>query len=403
MTESNVSYSAARPWAPVMLVALGAFIVVTSEFLPIGLLTPIAKTLGVSDGRAGLMVTIPGLVAALSAPTMTILAGRLDRRTVMLGLGGLLVASNFAAALAPNFAVMMVARVLFGVSLGGFWTIAVALGGRLVPPGQAARAMTIILAGISTAMVAGVPVGTVIANLAGWRAAFLVAGGVALVVAVGQLMVLPSIAPPRIPGLRQLTELFRLRDARLGLFTVAFVIAGHFAAYTYLRPFMEDSSMSPAHVSMLLLTYGCAGIAGNFIGGAAASRNLRGSLTAIIVILALVILLMPVFGRQQPALTFLLIVWGLAYGGAPITLQLWVFKAAAHAIEGGAAMLVFTYQIFIAFGSVLGGQIVDDLGTSAVMWTGGALVSMALGIVYLSSAQENTCDCFESPKAGELV
>jgi predicted MFS family arabinose efflux permease len=155
--------SALKSWLAVLAVALGAFVFVTSEFLPIGLLTQISAGLHVSDGIAGLMVTIPGLVATFAAPLMTIGAGRVDRRILMLGLTGLLVASNLTSALASNFAMMLAGRVMFGISVGGFWTIAVTLGSRLVPKPMMTRATAIIAAGISIATVLGVPAGTLIA------------------------------------------------------------------------------------------------------------------------------------------------------------------------------------------------------------------------------------------------
>ncbi len=374
-----------KAWMAVLSVALGAFVVVTSEFLPIGLLTEIAHGLEVSKGTAGLMVSIPGIVAAIAAPVITIAAGRFDRRAVVLGLMALLALANLTAWFAPNFGVMLAARVMFGISLGGFWTIAVTLGGRLVPKASMARATTIILAGISIATVAGVPAGTLIAGAAGWRAAFAVFGVVALLAGVAQMFVLPALPPPPAPGLRQLTHSLRHADVRLGLLTIAFVIAGHFAAYTYVEPFLKETGeLQAGTLSMLLLAYGVAGIVGNFLGGTAAGRNLRATLIAVVVMLAGAILLMPATGGSLAGVAVLLVTWGLAFGALPITLQLWVFKAAPEALEGGAALLVSTFQVFIALGSVLGGRVVDAWGTSTVMWAAGATSLAALLLVALS-------------------
>ncbi len=378
------SDSPLRSWLAVLSVALGAFVVVTSEFLPIGLLTDIASGLGVSDGTAGLMVSIPGMVAAVAAPVMTIVAGKIDRRILVLSLISLLVVSNVTAALAQNFAVMIVARVLFGITLGGFWTIAVTLGGRLVAKKHMARATTIILAGISTATVAGVPTGSMIANLAGWRIAFGVIAGIAVIVGIVQMFVLPRLPAPPAPGLRQLTALLHHSDARLGLLTVAVVIAGHFAAYTYVTPFLKDAGVSPAFLSSMLLAYGVAGIVGNFAGGAAAAKNLRLTVTVVIALLAASILLLPQVRLYPTGIAALIVAWGLAFGAIPIALQLWVFKAAPEAMEGGAALLVSTFQVFIALGSVLGGVVVDNYGTSMVMWASGAVSALGLLVVGLS-------------------
>jgi predicted MFS family arabinose efflux permease len=394
--------SALKSWLAVLSVALGAFVFVTSEFLPIGLLTQISAGLHISDGTAGLMVTIPGLVATFAAPLMTIGAGKVDRRILVLGLTGLLVASNMTSAFASSFAVMLAGRVMFGISVGGFWTIAVTLGSRLVPKPMMTRATTIIAAGISTATVLGVPAGTLIAGFAGWRMAFAAIGGVALLCGLAQLFVLPRLPPPPASGVRQLTHLLRHADARLGLLTIAFVIAGHFAAYTYVTPFLrENASITPGYLSTVLLAYGAAGIVGNFAGGAGVAHNLRATMTGVVALMAGAILLLPLIRGHQPGVTILLVAWGLAFGAMPVSFQLWVFKAAPEALEGGAALLVCTFQIFIALGSVLGGRVVDAFGTSAVMWTGGGAAVVGLTLVRLSRHSPKQI-IFPSPQGPEM-
>lgn len=388
---SAPEHATLKSWLAVLSVSLGAFVLVTAEFLPIGLLTNIATSLKVSDGMAGLMVSIPGIVAAIAAPVMTITAGRVDRRILVLGLMTLLATSSFIASIAPNFTVMLMARVLFGVSLGGFWSIAVTLGGRLVPKSSMARATTIIMAGISIATVAGVPVGKVIADFSSWRIAFAVIGVVVLLAGTVQLFVLPKLPAPPAPGVRQLTDLLRHPDARLGLLTVALVIAGHFGAYTYVTPFLKQNpQITPSFVSSLLLAYGVAGIIGNFAGGAAAGRNLRVTIGTVIILLAGSIALLPFFNGHVVGTSAMLLIWGLAFGAVPITLQLWVFKAAPEALEGGAALLTSTFQVFIALGSVLGGRLVDLYGTSAVLWAGGGTAALAMVIVVISRPQAKT-------------
>lgn len=382
-----------KAWAAVLSVSLGAFVLVTSEFLPIGLLTNISGALHVSTGVAGLMVSVPGIIAAFAAPALTVIASRVDRRVLLLSLMALLAVSSFIAAMAPNFTIMLIARVLFGISLGGFWSNAITLGGRLVPKASMVRATTIIMAGISIATVAGVPVSKVVADFLGWRTAFSMIGGVVLVTAAVQWWALPKLPPPRAPGFLQFTGLLRHPDARLGLATVALVIAGHFGAYTYITPFLKQNpGMSAGYISSLLLAFGAAGILGNFLGGAAAGRKLRTTIGSVIVLLAASILLLPSGGNHIAATSGLILLWGFAFGATPIVLQLWVFKAAPEAMEGGAALLTSTFQIFIALGSVLGGQIVDHLGTSAVMWAGGGVAALALGIVLVSRTGQQPKD-----------
>lgn len=371
-----------RAWLAVLSVALGSFVVVTSEFLPIGLLTDISAGLQITAGTAGLMVTIPGIVAAIAAPVMAVTAGRFDRRTIVLGLIALLVLSNATSALAPNFSVMLAGRVMFGICLGGFWTIAVTLGARLVAKEALSRATTIILAGITFATVIGVPAGAYFASIAGWRAAFFVVGAVALLIFLAQLFLLPSLPARQQLSWGELTHLLRNRDARIGLASVALVISGHFAAYTYVAPFLKHVAHIDAKLlSSLLLTYGVAGIVGNFVGGWAAARSLRLSLGAVVAMLSAAILLLPVAGVHAAGAAVLLGLWGFAFGAVPIVLQLWVFRSAPEALEGGAALLVTTFQVFIALGSVGGGVIVDALGTPAVMWTSGIVTLATLALV----------------------
>ncbi|HZV64751.1 MAG TPA: MFS transporter, partial [Telluria sp.] len=121
-----------RSWLSVVSVAIGAFAFVTTEFLPVGLLPQIARDLGVSPGTAGLMVTIPGIIAAISAPAMMVGAGRVDRRIILLALSVMLLASDLISAFAPNFGVMLLGRAMLGASLGGFWTLAMTASARLV-------------------------------------------------------------------------------------------------------------------------------------------------------------------------------------------------------------------------------------------------------------------------------
>ncbi|MFC6525566.1 MFS transporter [Nonomuraea rubra] len=175
MTVTAVSVQAR--WLAVTSVAVGTFTVVTSEMLPVGLLTSMAVDLGVSAGTAGLTMTAPGLVAAAAAPLLAIAARRADRRHVLLGLMALLAVANLMAAAAPAYPVLLAARVLTGVSIGGFWAFAAGLGPRLVPERAVGRATSIILGGVSVASVLGVPAATFVSSFAGWRSAFAAAGG----------------------------------------------------------------------------------------------------------------------------------------------------------------------------------------------------------------------------------
>src|ERR1700761_2957731 len=141
--------SGKRPWLAVLSIALGSFAFVTTEYMPVGVLPKIAADLAVTPGTAGLMTTTPGIIAAFSAPLLLLAAGRVNRRLILLLLSVALVASNLVSAVATNFATMLVGRALLGVSLGGFWTVALGVSGQIVSQDKSARASAIIFMGIT--------------------------------------------------------------------------------------------------------------------------------------------------------------------------------------------------------------------------------------------------------------
>lgn len=369
-------------WLAVGSIAVGTFAMVTTEFLPIGLLTDIAAGLGVSDGTAGLMVTMPGVLAAFAGPALIVASGRLDRRTVMIALSALLVASNFLAALAPDFATMLVARLLLGLCIGGFWTFAPGAGTQLVPEVSKARAMSIVLAGISGATVFGVPITAFLGNLAGWRAAFGATGVLAAVVLLMQIWLLPSMPPARAIRPRDLLTPLTRRRAQVGLLAVLFLIAGHFAAYTYLKPLLQQSfGLGPDAVTTLLLVYGATGFVGTFLGGSLVARSVRLAALAAALLLASALVLSTLVGDGMVAGAVVVVVWGLAFGLIPVALTGWMMQAVPDAPEAGQALLVSGFQVAIASGALAGGVVVDSYGIASTMLMSAALVLVAAAVI----------------------
>ncbi|WP_344593208.1 MFS transporter [Actinomadura vinacea] len=370
---------ARRGWAGTAALAAATFTVVTSEMLPVGLLTPMSDSLRTTEGMAGLTLTITGLVAAVSAPLLTALLRAYDRRTVLCALMGVLALGNAAAAWSPDFAVMVAARVLVGIGMGGVWAIAAPLPARLVPAKSVASATSLVFSGIAVASVLGVPAGTYLGALLGWRAAFLVAAALAVLVLLALAFLLPVSPPERsVP----LTGVFRLlgdAPVRTGLLVVAFLVTGHFAAYTYVRPVLEDvSGAGAATIGTLLLVYGLAGVAGNFAAGAGANRSPRRTLQLISLVLGLTVLVIPAAAGPLLAAAVLMAVWGLAYGGVSVGTQTWLLAASPDAREGASSLFVAAFNTAIALGALTGGLLTDTIGITAPMWLGGALALGAL-------------------------
>ncbi|MGY6651543.1 MFS transporter [Amycolatopsis sp. TRM77291] len=364
------------------------FTVVTSEMLPVGLLTPISRDLRVTEGAAGLTLTVTGLVAAVSAPLLIPVLRNLDRRAVLFALMALLVAGNLLAAWSPGFSVMLVARVLVGIGMGGVWAIAASLAVRLVPPRSVGSATSLIFSGIAVASVLGVPAGTYLGELVGWRAAFLGAGGLSLVVLAALAMSLPPLPGEGAVRLGEMLRLAGVPRVRLGLTVVALIVIGHFAAYTYVRPVLEEvSGVSAGQIGTLLLVYGLFGVAGNFASGAGAARSPRATLLVLGVTLSATMALVPILGLTMPPAAALLVAWGLAYGGVSVASQSWMLVAAPEAREAASALFAGVFNAAIAAGALVGGLATDAAGTTAVMWLGGAFAAGAVLVLAIAGGR----------------
>jgi predicted MFS family arabinose efflux permease len=374
--------TAAKGWAAAAAMAVTVFSVVTAEMLPVGLLTPIGGELAVSEGTAGLTLTVTVLVAALSAPVLPRVLGTVDRRAVLVGLMVLLAAASLLAALATTFAVLVVARVLTGVSMGGVWLLTVGLAPRLVAARSVGPATSLIFSGIAVASVLGVPAGAYVGELAGWRWAFGSLGLLALALAVALAYLLPPLpaaAPTRV------RELLKVKQVRAGLLLTALLVTAHFSAYTYIRPLLEEiADAGPALISVLLLTYGVAGVLGNFVAGAAKSAHRM--LVLISAVLAVAVLLLSVLGAVGAFV--LLAIWGFVYGGVTVTTQAWLLGAVPREqAEASSALLVGVFNAAIALGAFSGGRVIDGFGTTTVTWFAGLLALAALGVALNGSRQ----------------
>lgn len=350
-------------WPAVASLALGVFGLVTAEFLPASLLTAMARDLAITDGAAGQAVTATALVGAVAAPSIPLLTRSLDRRRVMLALTVLLVLSNALAAIAQSLTMLLAARVMLGVALGGFWSMAAALTMRLVPGPLFARAMSVILTGVSLATVCAAPVGAYMGELWGWRSAFVAAGAVSVFTLAVQWLALPALPPRDRPDLRVLGTLLGRADVRVALLAVLLVISGHFAGFTYIRPLMENVTHLPvAAISAILLGYGIGGFFGNFAGGFIAERSERLAIVlggAAIAALAAVLL---VAGSSAAVTAVAVLLWGFAFGAFPVGFQTWITRAAPDQAEGAGGLLVCAFQIAIASGAIGGGVLVDHIG-----------------------------------------
>ena len=372
-------------WKPVIALGIAAFVMVTTEFMPVGLIPSIAASLGQTEGRVGLMVTLPGMFAAISALAVLLLARRLNRRLVLAGLVSLLALSNLIVFLSSSFQGMLIGRALMGIAIGGFWTVGGSLGPRLQPR-NAAKAGAVILSGVSLGMVAGMPAGAFLGELFGWRWAFGMAGIVSVLVLALMLAVMPSLPSRDTKGLRDVPALLRMPKVRLGLLIMFLIFGGHFLAYTFVAPFLiQVTGMTPLAVGGILLIYGIAAFAGNLVGGWVSGRNLWRAMLSATLMLGLPTLILAMLGDSPVIALPVLMLWGIGFGMQAITVQSWIFAAAPKQLEAVQAMFVSLSQVAIGSGALVGGYLVDGVGVVSPLWTAAAIAfAAALAFVVLT-------------------
>ncbi|GHB05290.1 MFS transporter [Modicisalibacter luteus] len=387
---NELTQRAEPAWAAVISVTLGVFGLVTAEFLPASLLTPMAEDLGITEGMAGQAVTATAAIALLTSLLITAAMRRIDRRFVLLTFSVLLVASNLLVALAPTLPVLLIGRVLLGVALGGFWTMSVATIMRLVPEELVPRALSIMFSGVSVATIAAAPLGSFFGDLIGWRNVFLAASLLGLLALVVQYATLPRMAPSGVTRLRTLFDVLMRPRVGLGMLAAGLVFTGHFAFFTYIRPFLETvTGVGVNGVAAILLGFGVANFVGNFLAGALIERSLRLTLVVAPLLMGTLGLSLASQGGMAILDGALVAVWGLAFGAIPVAWSTWLSRTVPDEAESAGGLLVAAIQLAIATGAAVGGMIVDISGVTWVfIASGGMLLLAALVIVTGVQARE---------------
>jgi predicted MFS family arabinose efflux permease len=348
-TAAGDSSQPAR-WSGVFAMTLCVFALIASEFMPVSLLTPLAIDLNVSEGMAGQGIAISGIFAVLTSLSISKLAGRIDRRTLLLALTAMMCASGAIVALAPNYPTFMAGRALIGVVVGGFWSMSAAVAMQLVPPSKVPRALAIFNGGNALATVVAAPLGSYLATIVGWRGAFFCLVPVAAVAFAWQWFSLPSMQTKR-------------RLVRLGMLTVGVFFIGQFALFTYLRPFLETvTRVDASTLSLVLLALGVCGFVGTLLIGRFLKRGFYATLTILPLMMAAIAVALTAVGASVGATAMLLGLWGLLATAAPVGWWLWIARTLPQDAETGGGLMVAVVQLSIALGSTVGGLLFDSGG-----------------------------------------
>ena len=376
-------------WGGVFAMTLCVFVLIASEFMPVSLLTPIARDLNVTEGLAGQGIAISGALAVLTSLTIANLAGSLNRKYLLLGLTVLMAASGLIVALASSYAVYMAGRALIGIVIGGFWSMSAATAIRLVPQRQVPRALAIFNGGNALATVVAAPLGSYLGSTVGWRGAFLCLAPLAIAAFIWQCVSLPAMASDYASGPRGWAlRLFRTPIIAIGLLACGLFFMGQFTLFTYVRPFLETvTGVSASGLSLILLAIGIAGFIGTLGVSPLLTARFYQTLITLPLLMAAIAGTLLLAGHHAWAVAILLSLWGMLATAAPTGWWTWIARTLPDDAEAGGGLMVAVIQLSIALGSTAGGVVFDRMGWQSAFGLSGILLLAAVGITALTGRQ----------------
>lgn len=366
-------------WSAVAAMSLCVALLIAAEFMPVSLLTPIATDLGASNGMAGLAISISGLFAVPTSLLISPLSYRLDRRHVLMGLAALMLTSLVVIALSPNFAVLMMARALLGIVIGGFWALATATIMRLVSSQSVPKALGIMYTGNAVATAFAAPIGSYLGGLIGWRGVFWLLVPLVVLNLLWMALCLPSMRSQARP--HSAFRLMRRPNIAIAIMGVTLTFAGAFSAFTYFRPFLETrTQVDLPQLSALLLALGLAGFVGTTAVSLLLRRHLYRMLRWLPLVLGVITLALLAVEHHFWSVALMLILWGALNSAIPIAWSAWITQGIADSPESGGGLMVAAIQLAITLGAAVGGWLLDSLSISAT-FMGSALLLAAASLV----------------------
>lgn len=372
---------------PLLALAISAFAIGTTEFLIMGLLPDVARDLNVTIPAAGLLVTGYALGVAAGAPLLAVLTSRMPRKLALQLLMGVFIVGNVMCAVAGNYALLMVARVVASFAHGSFFGIGAVVAASLVPQDKRASAIAMMFTGLTLATVLGVPFGTAVGQQFGWRVAFWIVSGLGVVSLIGVTALVPNryeIAPAKLGH-----EVRVLRDPQvwlaLGMTVLGF--GGVFVVFTYIAPILEQvSGFSPHGVTLMLVLFGVGLTLGNTLGGKLADRALMPSLMGILAALAVVMAIFTKTSHASVPAAITVFVWGIAAFATVPPLQMRVVAKASAAPNLASTLNIGAFNMGNAMGAWLGGvAITRGVALAALPWVAAAVAIAALILTWAAA------------------
>ncbi|CAM2920733.1 MFS transporter [Janthinobacterium lividum] len=377
--ESSVSER--LPVLALLALAMTAFLALLSETLPAGLLPQIARDLNISEVMTGQLVTVYAIGSILTAIPLTALTSGWRRRNVLLlAIIGFLI-FNTATALSPNYMVALASRFVTGMAAGLAWGLMAGYARRMVSVEQQGRAMAIAMIGTPLALSLGVPLGTLMGGVLGWRSIFGIMSGMAVVLVAWVLLAVPDYPGQKNGERLSIRQVFMTPGVRPILAVIVAWMLAHNILYTYIAPFLAPSGLRP-RVDLVLLVYGVGSLAGIWLVSQLIDRWLRPLVLGCIAAFALVMVALGLAMDSPIVIYVSMAIWGITFGGAGTLLQTASADAAGDGMDVAQAMVATIWNVAIAGGGLAGGMLLDGYGAASFPWAMLALLMVALTIAW---------------------
>ncbi|MET5292510.1 purine ribonucleoside efflux pump NepI [Raoultella planticola] len=366
----------ARPnWSAVFAVAFCVACLITVEFLPVSLLTPMAQDLGISEGLAGQSVTTTAFVAMFASLFITSMIRSTDRRYVVILFSVLLTVSCLLVSFANSFALLLVGRACLGLALGGFWAMSASLTMRLVPMRVVPKALSVIFGAVSIALVIAAPLGSFLGGVIGWRNVFNAAAVMGVLCTLWVLKVLPSL-PGEAPHQQQnMFGLLKRPGVMAGMCAIFMAFAGQFAFFTYIRPvYMTLAGFDVDGLTLVLLSFGIASFIGTSLSSMILKRSVKMALTVAPLLLAICATTLVLWGESQVIASAVAVIWGFAFALIPVGWSTWITRSLSDQAEKAGSIQVAVIQLANTCGAAVGGVALDHLGLLSPLVISGALM-----------------------------
>lgn len=380
------------PWVGLLTLSTLIFMMVTSEFLPTGLLPEIARELKVTESQVGILVTVFAGTVVLTATPLAILTRRHSRKSIVLVVLFVFVLANVLAAIAPNYEVLVVARVIGGLAHGLFWSVVGAYSAHLVPKHQLARAVSITGGGGTAAFVLGVPLGTALGHSLGWRLAFGILAAAVLVLTIVTAKLLPPVSHGVTLSTGEIAIPMRKDRTVPGVIIVGVIIVlvalGHNLFYTYIAPYLIGPvGIEPAQIAGVLFVFGGAGAIGLVAAGTLGDRFPRAAMVGAVILVLVSVSAITVFSNVQWLALVAIGVWGAAFGALPSLLQARMLHTASVRVRDVAASYFTTsFNFAIGMGALVGGLLLDRFGVGVLPLFDLGITVLGLGLVIFANA-----------------